>query len=283
MGVLPASSFRVSGDLPQGLVLRDKVRFRTFLTPIGFCLWVLFLVPPFWAWTGRYEFVQAIQFCLFAVVIPVLLVAGVPWRWLRMSTGEQFHFSDDGALVAPLRLRRLDRSAFSRATRPGHQRVVVLVLIFIGQSILWRSSPVVNALVRDKWLAVIESLALISAGVFLWLDLIESPPFSPRTTRPYRIGISAVAMWTIWVITYLMAMAHNSWYPAIHHVPGQGLSQSADQQLTAAIMWFMSAVVFLPVVFSNLNRWLLTEDNPDDELYRLVRQNRARGFFGTGP
>jgi hypothetical protein len=95
--------------------------------------------------------------------------------------------------------------------------------------------------------------------------------------------MSAIVMWAVWVTAYLMAMSHNSWYPTIHHFAGHGLSQSADQQISAAILWFMSAAAFLPVVFSNLNRWLQSEDDPDDELYQLVRQHRTRGFFGTNP
>jgi hypothetical protein len=90
-------------------------------------------------------------------------------------------------------------------------------------------------------------------------------------------------MWTVWVLAYLMAMSQNSWYRNIHHVAGRGLSQSADQQVTAGVMWFITAAAFLPVIFSNLNRWLKSEDDPDEELYQLIRRDRTRGFFGTNP
>ena len=273
----------MTAELPQRFQSRNKVCARNFFATAGIVLWILFLLPPLLAWTKSYEYVQAIQFCFFAVVIPFLLVAGGPWRWLGLTSNESLRFGSDGVLEAPAKPLLFDRIAISKAQRKGHRRPVVLAIIFIGQSIVWRSSPVVDAMVRHTWLSVFESLALIVAGVFLWLDLVEAPPFRPGATRPYRIGVSTLSMWTVWVLAYLMAMSQNSWYRNIHHVAGQGLSQSADQQLTAGVMWFITAAAFLPVIFSNLNRWLKSEDDPDEELYQLVRRDRTRGFFGTNP
>ena len=273
----------MTAELPQRFQSRNKVYARNFFATAGIVLWILFLVPPLLAWTKSYEYIQAIQYCFFAVVIPFLLVAGGPWRWLGLTSNEPIRFDSDGALASPTNPRLFDRIAISNSQRKGHRRAVTLLIIFIGQSIFWRSSPVVDALVRHGWLSVCESVALIGGGVLLWTHLVEAPPFRPDATRPYRIGISTISMWTIWVLAYLMAMAQNSWYHEIHHVAGRGLSQSADQQLTAAVMWFIAAAVFLPVIFSNLSRWLKSEDDPDEELYQLVRKDRTRGFFGTNP
>jgi hypothetical protein len=49
------------------------------------------------------------------------------------------------------------------------------------------------------------------------------------------------------------------------------------------LIWFISAGAFLPVIFSNLNQWLKSEDDPDDELHQLIRKDRVRGFFGARP
>jgi cytochrome c oxidase assembly factor CtaG len=246
-------------------------------------LWVVVLTPPVLALTGQYEFVQSTQFCLFAVVIPALLVVGGPWRWFNLTSNEPFSVDQDGQQVSPSRPRPLDRWAQYRSTRKGYRRAVSLLLIFIGQSILWRSAPVVDALIRHPWFSIVESITLVVAGVFLWLELVESAPFRPTTARPYRIGVSAIAMWTVWVIAYLMAMAQNSWYAGFRHVSGRLFSLAVDQQVTTALMWFIMAAAFLPIIFSNLNRWLQSEEDPDEELYHLVRRDRSRGFFGTNP
>jgi len=78
-------------------------------------------------------------------------------------------------------------------------------------------------------------------------------------------------------------MAQNSWYTGFHHVSRRLFSLAADQQVTTALMWFITAAAFLPIIFSNLNRWLQSEDDPDEELYHLVQRDRSRGFFGTNP
>lgn len=280
MGILPASTFGVSEIEAPRFFSRYGSLNKTLFAVLGLALWVLFLVPPLSTWSSQYEFVQATQFCSFAMVAPLLVVAGQPWKWLGLASGQPLSFSSDGVLVAPLRLRYLERVSLRRTSRPGHQRAIVLLMVFMAQSVLWRLSSVVNFLGHHSWLSIVESLTLMSAGVLLWFELIDSTPLRPSTTRPYRIGVSAVAMWTIWVIAYLMAMSRNSWYPSVHLGAHRLLSRSADQQLTAAMMWFLTAVVFLPLIFSNLSRWLQSEEDPSDELLQLVRKEETRGFFG---
>ena len=260
-----------------------RVLLRDLLASAGLVLWVLVLTPPVLTLTGQYEFVQSTQFCTFAVVIPALLVVGGPWRWLHLTSNEPFSVDSDGHWLSPTHPRVLDRWSQKRSMRKGYRRAVTLLLIFVGQSILWRCAPVVNALIRHPWLSIVESMMLVVGGVFLWLELFESAPFRPTTARPYRIGVSAIAMWTVWVIAYLMAMAQNSWYTGFRHVSHRLFSLAVDQQVTTALMWFISAAAFLPIIFSNLNRWLQSEEDPDEELYHLVRRDRSRGFFGTNP
>lgn len=83
-------------------------------------------------------------------------------------------------------------------------------------------------------------------------------------------------MWTIWTIAYVEAMSTAPWYRAFRHVAGSGLSASADHQLSAAVLWAVTAAAFMPVIYWNLVQWLRNEDDPDDELYRLMREERRR-------
>lgn len=277
MGFLSAPSGVIPG-ITYGHVAR-----RNFLALLGLTLWAVALVPPVGTWAGRYLFVEALQFSLFCLVIPYLLVVGGPWRWLALTSDEPFRVDSDGRLVAPARLRRLDVLARSMMVHKGHRRAIVAVLLFVADVIVWRISPVVDALVRHSWLTIIESLCLVVVGALLWVELVVAPPFEPSAPRPYRIGVSAVAMWTLWVLAYLMAMDQGSWYSAFHYGAGRWPSAWLDQLLTMGLMWFISAGAFLPVVFSNLVRWLKSEEDPDDELHELIRKDRVRGFFGTRP
>lgn len=260
-----------------------RALFHDLLASTGVVLWVLILTPPALNLTSEYEFAQSVQFCFFAIVIPALLVLGGPWRWFNLTTLETAIVDNDGQAITPLPSHFLDRYAQRRSLTKGYHRAVIFLVIFVGQAILWRSAPVVDALIRHPGLSIVESFALIVGGAFFWLELVEAAPFRPTTARPYRIGVSAIAMWTVWVIAYLMAMSPSSWYSGYRHVPDRLFSLAMDQQITTALMWFISASAFLPIIFANLNRWLQSEDDPDEELYNLVRRDRSRGFFGTNP
>jgi cytochrome c oxidase assembly factor CtaG len=240
-------------------------RFRRQLALLGVLVWLACLVPPMTSWSHRYEFVQAIQFAIFGFWVPPLVAAGAPWlRWRVARIGAS------GELVGLLHERR----------RVSQGRVLSFTALFLVTSILWRLAPMVNALTEHEWVVVLEALTLSGTGVALMCDLIESPPLHPGVSRPYRIGISAAVMWSAWVFAYLEAMSHVSWYRAFQHVAGRSVSVSADQQLSAASVWFMTAVVFVPIIFWNLVHWLQSEEDPDDELYQLVREEKTRGFFG---
>ncbi len=256
-------------------------RFRGVVALAGLATWVIALVASLASWVSHYEVAQAVQFATFAMVVPALLVTGAPWRRVGLASGEPFRLGDDGALLSPSRLGVMDRLAERARRRRGHTHIFTVGIIYLALVIAWRTAPAVNALVRHPWLVLVESLTLVASGVWTWLSIVESPPVSPATTRPFRIGVAAVSMWTVWVVAYLDGMSQTTWYAAFHHVAGQGLSLTADQQLSAGALWLVSAAVFMPVVFWNLIHWLQSEDDPNEELIRLLREERSRGNFDT--
>ena len=249
---------------------------KQYVALLGLVVWIVALVPPVSTWASHYGYVQALQFCLFCTWIPVALVVGAPWIRLGLISSEH-----SSSKKVPVRSRPLDGVLARRGAGGSYVRTVSEVSVFVALVIAWRTTPFVDALVRHPWLALVESVTLVGSGVLLWLDLVESLPFRPGATRPFRIGMSAISMWTIWVVAYFLAMSHDVWYRVFLHAGSTGVSQSAEQQFTAAIMWFSAALVFIPVVFWNLNQWLRAEDDPDEELYQMVRQERHRGFFGS--
>ncbi len=232
-------------------------------------------------WALKYQFVESLQFSIFAFAAPALLVAGAQWRRIGLASRQEHEVDADGSLVSPQSPKFIDRIAIVRAKGSHQRRAVFVALTFAAITVLWRVAPVVDYLVRHQWMVWVEAITLIVSGSALFTNLIESPPMKPGTLRPYRIGISAGVMWTAWVVAYLDGMAHVSWYHAFHHVAGKGISLAADQQLSAGLIWLVSAAVFIPIVFWNLVYWLQSEEDPNDELQRLVRDERTRGFFGS--
>jgi cytochrome c oxidase assembly factor CtaG len=250
---------------------------RVGLTILGPVLLVLCLVPPFATYARRFEYVEAIQFCLLAITIPVFVACGAPWRRLGLASSPSPVIEADGDVVAPSGLRPVDRLSFGRRRHPDPWRAVVVAAVYLAAVVLWRVPGTVDALPRHPWLVLVEAAILVPSGIALWLELVESPPLTPRLARPHRVGMAAVVMWVIWILAYLVGLAHGAWYHGFDHTVATGISVSADQQLTTAVMWAMSGVAFVPVVFWNLVYWLQSEEDPDGELYRLVRQERTRG------
>lgn len=254
---------------------------RSASAVVGLVLSVGFFLPPFIEWARRYEFVQAIQFAVFAFWTPVLLAVGAPWARLGLASNETYEVTAKGERISPLTLRPFDRWQLKRSRISGQSRAIFVGCVFGLLAIFWRVAPVVDGLVRYPWLMVVEAISLVTVGSLLFIDLVESPPIRPGAPRTHRIAISAILMWAVWVVAYLDGMSHVSWYHAFHHVAGRGISQAADQQLSAGSIWFMTAATFLPIIFWNLMHWLQSEEDPSEELYRLVHEDRVRGFFGT--
>jgi len=250
---------------------------RPALAVLAPVLLVLSVVPPLATYARRFEFVEAIQFCLLAIIVPVFIVSGAPWRRLGLVAGEPPVVGADGDVVAPAGLGPVDRLALGRRHHPAPWRAVVVAAAYLALVVLWRIPLTVDALARHRWLVFVEAAVLVPSGMALWLELVESPPLTPRLTRPHRVAMAAVVMWVIWVLAYLVGLAHGAWYDGFDHTLATGISVSADQQLTSGVMWALSGAAFVPVVFWNLIHWLQSEEDPDDELYRLLRQERFRG------
>ena len=239
------------------------------------------VIPPLVVLARRYEWVEALQFSLFAVGIPALLVLSAPWHVLGLSNGSVTE-DPDGLAPSVSTLRPADRLALGRRRHREPYRAVFVAVLFLAVMVFWRTPVGVNGLVHHASLVALEGATLTAAGIALWLELVESLPLVPRLTRPHRIAMSAICMWTIWVMAYLVGLSGGSWYTAFAHHAGSGVSVSADQQLTTAVIWLISGCAFVPLVFWNLFKWLQAEEDPDQALHHLVRMERTRGGAAEG-
>jgi cytochrome c oxidase assembly factor CtaG len=202
----------------------------------------------------RYVVAESAQFLVFAMVAPALIVLGAPWGLLRLS--------------APL-----DRLAAGRRRHTSFVRAGAFLVVFVAATVAWRVPPVMDALASHPVLVVPELITLLAAGTGLWLELVSSPPLSPRLPKPHRAAVAALAMWSTWAVAYALGLSNH---PVFHGYDpaGGALSAVADQQITVALVWAVSAFCFVPVVFVTLLGWLSAGDNPDEELQRLARDER---------
>jgi cytochrome c oxidase assembly factor CtaG len=246
-------------------------RRKSWLAVAAAVLVLLSLIPPAGIYARRYVFAESLQFVVFATVVPALLVLGAPWRLLfpRRFSGPR---ADEG-------------SRAGRAARPrggsGFLRGVAVLLAFVAVVIAWRLPVTVDALATQPGLAVAEMATLVAAGGALWLELVESPPLLPRLARPLRALCAALAMWTIWILAYILGFSHVAWFPAYVH-PG-GLSPVVDQEIATGILWAVPALCFIPVVYVTALTWLRDSEDPDEALRAIVQAQPGQPKSGRWP
>lgn len=244
-----------------------------WLAAAGVLLVAASLVPPVVTLARQYVFVESVQFAVFAMAGPALIVLGAPWRFLRLSrTGTPAPALASGA---PSGAGPLDRLAASRQQQRSFLHAASFLIVFMGTCLVWRLPPVVDALARHPLLVAAELVTLLAAGIGLWLELVPSPPLAPRLPNPHRAAIAALAMWLTWAVAYALGFANHAVFHG-YDAAGTGLSAVADQQITVGLVWAVSALCFVPVVFATMLAWLKNNDDPDEELQRLARDEHQQ-------
>ena len=226
---------------------------------------VAVLVPPVGSEARHYVFVQAVQFAVLAAAVPALTVLGAPWQLTGRLAG------------------LASRLATARSHRPSPARAWVILIGFIAVSVAWRLPVAVNALVRYPVLTAAEAVSLIGAGCLLWLELVESPPFLPSIARPLRAAFAALPMWTIWAMAYIMGFSHTAWFTAFAHRADHGIGIVVDQQIAAGLLWAITGLCFVPVVFISWLTWLRDTSDPDHELRPVPASGPAEPHLPRPP
>ncbi|MGH8989675.1 MAG: cytochrome c oxidase assembly protein [Acidimicrobiales bacterium] len=222
---------------------------------------VVAFTPPVWNGARAYEFIEAVQFILFAFAMPPLLAGCRPWLGRsKQSWG----------------WKRLAHLEARRRRHPEFWRAGVFGAIDVALIVLWRTPECVDALARHRWLVAPEAVSLALAGTLLWAELVVSAPLVPRVGSPLRALLAALCLWATWISVYIVGFSHVSLYSGFQGGPLMGTA--TDQQVAAAVVWFGATCALVPVVFYDILRWLRSEEDPDAELRKLVRAaRRSRG------
>ena len=240
---------------------------RQWLAVAGLVLVLACLLPPLVLLAHRYVLAETIQFTVFAMAGPALIVLGAPWRFLHLS-------GPASALAAERRARR------------SIMRAAAVLAAFFAVCLFWRLIPVADALSRQPALVLLEAVTLLLAGTALWLELVASPPIEPRLPRPQRALIAALAMWSTWAVAYVIGFSAHGLFSA-YDPAGSGLGAVTDQELAVALVWAVAGFCFVPVVIVTLLGWLTSGEGPDEEFQRIFRDDHdraaVRGWGGRRP
>ncbi|MGH3398356.1 MAG: cytochrome c oxidase assembly protein [Streptosporangiaceae bacterium] len=221
---------------------------RPWLALVAVIVVAVLLVPPAAGYARQYAWFQAVQFAVFAVAAPALLVLGIPSRF---------------------------RPRTALTDWPPARRAIARLAVFIVLVIAWRLPGALDALATRPVLALAEMATLFTAGAGVWLELTDRAAGIPRLTRPGRAAVAALSMWTIWIMAYITGMSRSTWAGGYGHPAARAISIAADQQIAVAILWAVPAVCFVPVIYGLLITWLGERDDPDREL-REASASRTR-------
>jgi cytochrome c oxidase assembly factor CtaG len=246
-----------SGSPPASDVALRPYR-RHWLAVAGVALIAVSLLPPLGELARRYLFAESIQFCVFAMAGPALIVLGAPWRLLHLSQAEPSGARDTGPGPA-------DRLAAGRRRHPSSLRPAFYLAAFIGVCFIWRWPGVLDELARHPWLIAAELVTLFAAGTGLWLELVTSSPFRPRLGRPHRAVLATLAMWFIWGAGYVLGFFHAAVVHA-YDPAGGWLGTVADQEVTAGLLWAIAGFCFVPVIYMAMLAWLRDGDDLGQEV-----------------
>lgn len=224
------------------------------------------LVPPLARNARSSEYAAALQFSLFAIVVPALVAIGAPWRALRLA--------GRSPASAP---RAVDRLADRRRRHRELPWSLAFIACDLGAAVAWHAPGAVAAVARHGGLVALEGLTLLVLGLGLWFELVASPPLEPRSGHLRRAVLAALVMWAYWILAYVVGLSDHDFYRNFPHTAG-GLSAAADQQIASAVLWFVAAAAFAPIIFWNALRWLQAEEDPDAELRALTKAEHRRGW-----
>ncbi len=213
------------------------------------------LAPPAASYARQYAWFQAVQFVVFAVAAPALLVLGIPGRFRQRS---------------PVK-------GWSPASR-----AITRLAVFIAAVIAWRLPAALNMLATSPGLVIAEMVSLTAAGAGVWLELTDRTA-GTGLIRPARAAVAALSMWTIWIMAYITGMSRSSWPSESRDPAVRAISIAADQQIGVAILWAVSAVCFAPVIYGLLIGWLGERYDPDREMRDASASRTAPGGLPRPP
>lgn len=261
----------------------------------GLLLALLAVVSPMGYWSYRFIWVRNLQDVVLAIAAPALIVLGAPWRPLRQGLvlGGRLSRTDQrtaGAAAGdqpvgdePVGDEPAGDEPAGRTWPPGWRAVPILVtVVFCAIWWLWHLPAPFDAALRSSALYAVEVVSYLTAGILLWLQLIESPPLRPQLAPLRRVVLVLAVATSGTVLGLIRVYSAGLVYPAYlgfrHHV----LSVVADQQVGGAVLWVIPLVPLSVLAGALAIRWLQDEESEATAagIDRLLRQKSA---WPSGP
>ncbi len=175
-----------------------------------------------------------VQHLLLTLLVPPLLLAGVP-----------------GSMLRPLLRNRVVASTARVLTRPK-----VCFATFNLVVALWHLPVFYNAAVDSHAIHIVQHLMFMVAAVMLWWPILSQLPELPRLSYPMQMLYLFLTTLPMSVVAVLITYSGNLLYPGYAAAPRiLGITPMEDQLIGGLIMWIPGGLVFLAVISVIFFRW----------------------------
>jgi putative membrane protein len=175
-----------------------------------------------------------VQHLLLTLVIPPLLLVGVPGSMLRPVLSKRY--------VAPV------ARFFTRAP--------ITFAVFNLSIAGWHLPPFYNASMAHHGVHIFEHLMFMTAAVLMWWPLLSQLPELPRLAYPAQMLYSFLISVPMTIVAVYISMADHVLYPAYAAAPRiLPLSPLEDQLLGGLIMWIPGGIIFVIILTVIFFKW----------------------------
>jgi len=210
----------------------------------GMVVLALALLSPLDVLGDRYLFsAHMLQHMLLVLVVPPLLILGLPASWVRLLLGHPG-------------LRRVERVL---------RHPLVAWTVGMGIVVLWHWPSLYNVALADERVHVVQHLSFLAASVIFWWPVcapLAESRIPPLGAVVYLLAAALVSSGLGIVLT----VTPPGLYPAYLHPADPigilpmlrttwGLSPEADQQLGGLLMWVPGGLVYLTAILATLGWW----------------------------
>jgi cytochrome c oxidase assembly factor CtaG len=125
--------------------------------------------------------------------------------------------------------------------------------------VVWHVPVLYDLALRNGALHVLEHGLFFATGLLFWSAAFDSA----RLASWWRIAYLTTGMLVGWLIALVLAFATSplySTYAALPHRPW-GLSELADQQIAAGVMWVPGSLAYTVAIIVFVYRWLEPESS----------------------
>ncbi|MEO5740243.1 MAG: cytochrome c oxidase assembly protein [Vicinamibacterales bacterium] len=181
-----------------------------------------------------------VQHLLLTLVVPPLLIVGVPGWMLRPA------------------LRSPAVAAIARwITRPA-----ICFTLFNVVVAVWHLPPAYNLAMANHPVHIVEHLMFMTSAVIMWWPFLSPLPELPRLAYPGQMLYCFLMSIPMSVVAVSITMADHILYPAYAAAPRVwNLTPMDDQQTGGLIMWIPGGMFFYLVMSVVFFKWAQKQDD----------------------